>query len=80
MKIQPEILKDGRVIFHLVENDGTPVQTTEMQKDAFASVVSVWINKVLDAGKAKSISLTDEDIEIIIARRQKPKPQETEKQ
>jgi len=82
MKIQSEVMADGRIILHLKENDGTPVTSKELSPPDATRLMARWALAVMKAQDQPSIILEDSKgmSEIIISLREKPKPQETEKQ
>ena len=80
MKVETKVLSDGRLSIALVENDGSPVATRELDREAAINLFARWAlvfipttgsNKVTFGGGSKDILIALADA------RQAPHPEKS---
>lgn len=84
MIVKPETLKDGRIILHITENDGSPITSQELSTEQSTGMFHSWVRKIMKEQKTNIlvIELEPEQKELVIQLRDmKPEvePKNTEK-
>lgn len=68
MIVKPETLKDGRIILHITENDGSPITSQELSTEQSTGMFHSWVRKIMKEQKTNIlvIELEPEQKELVI--------------
>lgn len=81
MITKPETMKDGRIILHITENDGSPITSQELSMQQSTGMFHSWVRKIMKELKTNTlcIDLEAEQKELVIQLRDINKDVEPEK-